>query len=246
MHARMNPDELQRAFGIAHRTPAAAAASALAQTQSAVPGRFSSWGAGRRYGGNYGRNYGNARFGRPQVRIDPIEASDMRERMLQNFLNYPVLAVEFSAQIEDEFIGNEDPVAREILEVWRAVSAGDVPVELPQVLMERLAGSPNIAHYGELLAIELIIQTPTAAARSELEMAFDRVELQRVTRELTEAVSSARPNIELVRTLRELQKKLRERLAQAKQEQALSGYAGDEGEGEAAEAGEPGGNHGAA
>ena len=246
MHARMNPDELQRAFGIAHRTPAAAAASALAQTQSTVPGRFSSWGAGRRYGGNYGRNYGNARFGRPQVRIDPIEASDMRERMLQNFLNYPVLAVEFSAQIEDEFIGNEDPVAREILEVWRAVSAGDVPVEHPQVLMERLAGSPNIAHYGELLANELIIQTPIAAARSELEMAFDRLELQRVTRELTEAVSSARPNIELVRTLSELQKKLRERIAQAKQEQALSGYAGDEGEGEAAEAGEPGGNHGAA
>ena len=132
------------------------------------------------------------------------------------------------------------------MEVWRAVSAGDVPVEHPQVLMERLAGSPNIAHYGELLANELIIQTPIAAARSELEMAFDRLELQRVTRELTEAVSSARPNIELVRTLSELQKKLRERIAQAKQEQALSGYAGDEGEGEATEAGEPGGNHGAA
>ena len=163
----------------------------------------------------------------------------MRERMLQNFLNYPVLAVEFSAQIEDEFIGNEDPVAREILEVWRAVSAGDVPVEHPQVLMERLAGSPNIAHYGELLANELIIQTPIAAARSELEMAFDRLELQRVTRELTEAVSSARPDIERVKKLNDLQKKLRERIARAKQEQALSGYAGDEGDGDA-------GNQGAA
>lgn len=211
MHARMNPDELLRAFGIAHRLPAPIAAAG-------GPGAGAP--RSRPFAGGWRQGPGRFSPARPRVRIDPIEAADMRERMLQNLLNYPVLAVEFSSQIEDEFIGCDDVVAREILEVWRAVNASDPPLEHAQLVLERLSQSEHRAHYSDLLAREMVIQTPLAAARGELELAFDRLELRRVTRELAEAASAAAPDLERVRTLNNLQKTLRERIARAQLEHA--------------------------
>ena len=209
MHARMNPDELHRAFGIAHRLPAA-------QMNPSLSRRFSSGAAGM------GLRRPQSRFGsgprgevRPRVRIDPIEASDMRERILQNLLNYPVLASEFTSQIEDEFIGLDDAVSREILEVWRAAAKSETVLTQSQMLLESLVQSEHYAHYSDLLAQELVIQTPEEAARQELEIAFDRLELKRITQMLTDAVNVARPDIEKVSRLSKLQKELRERIEES-------------------------------
>ncbi len=209
MHARMNPDELHRAFGIAHRLPAA-------QMNPSLSRRFSSGAAGK------GLRRPQSRFGsgprgevRPRVRIDPIEASDMRERILQNLLNYPVLASEFTSQIEDEFIGLDDAVSREILEVWRAAAKSETVLTQSQMLLESLVQSEHYAHYSDLLAQELVIQTPEEAARQELEIAFDRLELKRITQMLTDAVNVARPDIEKVSRLSKLQKELRERIEES-------------------------------
>ncbi len=218
MHARMNPDELQRAFGIARPAP-------LAVSPAAVPA------AGAAGGFRPARSWRSWRGGRPEanrprVRLDPIEAHDMRERMLQNLLNFPVLASEFSSQIAEEFIGQDDVVSREIVEVWRAVTATEPALESTQLVLERLSQSEHFSHFSDLVARELIIQTPPEAARAELEAAFDRLEFKRVTRELTEAASSAEPDMERVRELSQMAKNLRERIARAQRERALQQFEG--------------------
>ena len=73
--------------------------------------------------------------------------SDIRERLLQNLLNYPALAVEFSSRIEEEFVGSEAEAAREILEVWRTVTADEEPLLQSQLILERLQSSRYYAHY---------------------------------------------------------------------------------------------------
>ena len=214
MHARMNPDELHRAFGIAHRIPAPHQNSGAVSRYSAEVGAA---GFRRPYS-----RFGNSPNGpaRARVRIDPIEASDMRERILQNLLNYPILAAEFSSQIEDEFIGLDDEVSREILEVWRAVVKSETVLTQSQMLLESLVQSEHYAHYSDLLAQELVIQTPEEAAKQELEIAFDRLELKRITQMLTDAVNVARPDIEKVSRLSKLQKELRERIEESARQHA--------------------------
>ena len=120
----------------------------------------------------------------------------MREKLLQYFVSYPELAYEFGPRIAEEFVDAEDPVAQQIVEVWRAVQGdGDHPVDKPQVLLEMLAQSPNAPYYLELLAREMLIETPLAAARQEINVAMNRLELQRIERMLTDIAASPNPDL---------------------------------------------------
>ena len=93
--------------------------------------------------------------------------------MLQNILNYPALAVEFSSRIEEEFVGSEVEAAREILEVWRTVTGEEEPLLQSQLILERLQSSRHYAHYCDLVAREMVLQTPENAARVEVELTFE-------------------------------------------------------------------------
>ena len=130
-------------------------------------------------------------------RITPVPGvADMREKLLQYFVSYPELAYEFGPRIAEEFVDAEDPVAQQIVEVWRAVQGdGDHPVDKPQVLLEMLAQSPNAPYYRELLAREMLIETPLAAARQEINVAMNRLELQRIERMLTDIAASPNPDL---------------------------------------------------
>ena len=69
--------------------------------------------------------------------IEPrIGVADMREKLLQYFVSYPSLTVEFGPRIAEEFTDGTDTVAQEIVEVWRTAAADEAhPVEQPQLLV---------------------------------------------------------------------------------------------------------------
>lgn len=185
MYARMTPDELARAFGLAQAPlPARPAVPAFNRT----PG----FGFQKKPGFFRGSGYREA----PR-RITPVPGvADMREKLLQYFVSYPELAYEFGPRIAEEFVDAEDPVAQQIVEVWRAVQGdGDHPVDKPQVLLEMLAQSPNAPYYRELLAREMLIETPLVAARQEINVAMSRLELQRIERMLTDIAASPNPDL---------------------------------------------------
>lgn len=149
MHARMSPDEIERLCGIAsvRKLPAANPATGM---------HFDAR-RNRSYGGFTPRKPFFGTGGEP-VSLAPT--SDIRERLLQNLLNYPALAVEFSSRIEEEFVGSEAEAAREILEVWRTVTADEEPLLQSQLILERLQSSRYYAHYCDLVAREMVLQTP--------------------------------------------------------------------------------------
>lgn len=155
MHVRMGPDALERTFGIVRAQPTGV--SILRQGKS-------------------------RRFGREKTpaRIAPAKNANRDERLLQNLLSYPILVQEFASRIEEEFVGSQEKLAQEIVEVWRAVFSGDEPLEHTQLVMQALSESDNFAHYSQLLGRELELQTSLEAARAETEMLFDRKELLRV------------------------------------------------------------------
>mgnify|MGYP000376314260 CR=1 FL=1 len=125
--------------------------------------------------------------------------SDIRERLLQNLLNYPALAVEFSSRIEEEFVGSEAEAAREILEVWRTVTADEEPLFAKSAHF----GAPAVQSlFTRIIAIlvgsRMVLQTPENAARVEVELTFDRLELQRIGSNLMQATLEAKPDIQRI------------------------------------------------
>lgn len=187
MHARMSPDEIERLCGIAsvRKLPAANPAT------------------GMHFDARRNRSYGSFTprkpfFGTGGEPMSLAPTSDIRERLLQNLLNYPALAVEFSSRIEEEFVGSEAEAAREILEVWRTVTADEEPLLQSQLILERLQSSCYYAHYCDLVAREMVLQTPENAARVEVELTFDRLELQRIESNLMQATLEAKPDIQRI------------------------------------------------
>ena len=200
MHARMSPDEIERLCGIAsvRKLPAANPATGM---------HFDAR-RNRSYGGFTPRKPFFGTGGEP-VSLAPT--SDIRERLLQNLLNYPALAVEFSSRIEEEFVGSEAEAAREILEVWRTVTADEEPLLQSQLILERLQSSRYYAHYCDLVAREMVLQTPENAARVEVELTFDRLELQRIESNLMQATLEAKPDIQRIMGLDTKRKVLKAR-----------------------------------
>ena len=201
MHARMSPDEIERLCGIAsvRKLPAANPATGM---------HFDAR-RNRSYGGFTPRKPFFGTGGEP-VSLAPT--SDIRERLLQNLLNYPALAVEFSSRIEEEFVGSEAEAAREILEVWRTVTADEEPLLQSQLILERLQSSRYYAHYCDLVAREMVLQTPENAARVEVELTFDRLELQRIESNLMQATLEAKPDIQRIMGLDTKRKVLKARI----------------------------------
>ena len=210
MHARMSPDEIERLCGIAsvRKLPAANPATGM---------HFDAR-RNRSYGGFSPRKPFFGTGGEP-VSLAPT--SDIRERLLQNLLNYPALAVEFSSRIEEEFVGSEAEAAREILEVWRTVTADEEPLLQSQLILERLQSSRYYAHYCDLVAREMVLQTPENAARVEVELTFDRLELQRIESNLMQATLEAKPDIQRIMGLDTKRKVLKARIDEVQKQFAL-------------------------
>lgn len=210
MHARMSPDEIERLCGIAsvRKLPAANPATGM---------HFDAR-RNRSYGGFTPRKPFFGTSGEP-VSLTPT--SDIRERLLQNLLNYPALAVEFSSRIEEEFVGSEAEAAREILEVWRTVTADEEPLLQSQLILERLQSSRYYAHYCDLLAREMVLQTPENAARVEVELTFDRLELLRIESNLMQATLEAKPDIQRIMGLDTKRKVLKARIDEVQKQFAL-------------------------
>lgn len=210
MHARMSPDEIERLCGIAsvRKLPAANPATGM---------HFDAR-RNRSYGGFTPRKPFFGTGGEP-VSLAPT--SDIRERLLQNLLNYPALAVEFSSRIEEEFVGGEAEAAREILEVWRTVTADEEPLLQSQLILERLQSSRYYAHYCDLVAREMVLQTPENAARVEVELTFDRLELQRIESNLMQATLEAKPDIQRIVGLDTKRKVLKARIDEVQKQFAL-------------------------
>ena len=210
MHARMSPDEIERLCGIAsvRKLPAANPATGM---------HFDAR-RNRSYGGFTPRKPFFGTGGKP-VSLAPT--SDIRERLLQNLLNYPALAVEFSSRIEEEFVGSEAEAAREILEVWRTVTADEEPLLQSQLILERLQSSRYYAHYCDLVAREMVLQTPENAARVEVELTFDRLELQRIESNLMQATLEAMPDIQRIMGLDTKRKVLKARIDEVQKQFAL-------------------------
>ena len=210
MHARMSPDEIERLCGIAsvRKLPAANPATGM---------HFDAR-RNRSYGGFTPRKPFFGTGGEP-VSLAPT--SDIRERLLQNLLNYPALAVEFYSRIEEEFVGSEAEAAREILEVWRTVTADEEPLLQSQLILERLQSSRYYAHYCDLVAREMVLQTPENAARVEVELTFDRLELQRIESNLMQATLEAKPDIQRIMGLDTKRKVLKARIDEVQKQFAL-------------------------
>ena len=210
MHARMSPDEIERLCGIAsvRKLPAANPATGM---------HFDAR-RNRSYGGFTPRKPFFGTGGEP-VSLAPT--SDIRERLLQNLLNYPALAVEFSSRIEEEFVGSEAEAARKILEVWRTVTADEEPLLQSQLILERLQSSRYYAHYCDLVAREMVLQTPENAARVEVELTFDRLELQRIESNLMQATLEAKPDIQRIMGLDTKRKVLKARIDEVQKQFAL-------------------------
>lgn len=210
MHARMSPDEIERLCGIAlvRKLPAANPAT------------------GMHFDARRNRSYGSFTprkpfFGTGGEPVSLAPTSDIRERLLQNLLNYPALAVEFSSRIEEEFVGSEAEAAREILEVWRTVTADEEPLLQSQLILERLQSSRYYAHYCDLVAREMVLQTPENAARVEVELTFDRLELQRIESNLMQATLEAKPDIQRIMGLDTKRKVLKARIDEVQKQFAL-------------------------
>lgn len=210
MHARMSPDEIERLCGIA----------SVRKLPAANPATGMHFDARRKrsYGGFTPRKLFFGTGGEP-VSLAPT--SDIRERLLQNLLNYPALAVEFSSRIEEEFVGSEAEAAREILEVWRTVTADEEPLLQSQLILERLQSSRYYAHYCDLVAREMVLQTPENAARVEVELTFDRLELQRIESNLMQATLEAKPDIQRIMGLDTKRKVLKARIDEVQKQFAL-------------------------
>lgn len=210
MHARMSPDEIERLCGIAsvRKLP----------TANPATGMHFDARRNRSYGGFTPRKPFFGTGGEP-VSLAPT--SDIRERLLQNLLNYPALAVEFSSRIEEEFVGSEAEAAREILEVWRTVTADEEPLLQSQLILERLQSSRYYAHYCDLVAREMVLQTPENAARVEVELTFDRLELQRIESNLMQATLEAKPDIQRIMGLDTKRKVLKARIDEVQKQFAL-------------------------
>lgn len=210
MHARMSPDEIERLCGIAsvRKLPAANPAT------------------GMHFDARRNRSYGSFTprkpfFGTGGEPVSLAPTSDIRERLLQNLLNYPALAVEFSSRIEEEFVGSEAEAAREILEVWRTVTVDEEPLLQSQLILERLQSSRYYAHYCDLVAREMVLQTPENAARVEVELTFDRLELQRIESNLMQATLEAKPDIQRIMGLDTKRKVLKARIDEVQKQFAL-------------------------
>jgi DNA primase len=136
--------------------------------------------------------------GRPG-RTAPVD--ELRSQILKRLLAFPSLAREFNAQIAEQFVDGEDPVDRQIVEVWRAATAAR---ELTSgALVESLGESEHADAFVALAAQNMAIDDDLETTRRVLADAFTKLELQSTQAELAE-LARLPPTGDTLERMREL------------------------------------------
>jgi DNA primase len=136
--------------------------------------------------GLYGLNRGRPSRPPAQVRRTPhVEVDDLKRRILQQLLAHPALAPVFGQDVAGEHADSPETIDCQIMEVWRAASAGGSAGALLThgALLEVLQDSSSIDDYRSLAAQEMELDTDAATARQVLEEAFHKLRLRRLERE---------------------------------------------------------------
>lgn len=115
---------------------------------------------------------------------------DLKARVLRHLVSFPALAREFNAQIAAESLESQEPIDRQIAEVWRAATGG-AGASSTGALLEALAASEWHAAYQEIAARDLSTVDEAATAREDLSAGFATLELRRVEAELAGLVRGA-------------------------------------------------------
>lgn len=219
--ARLQPEDVERQYGLASGTAPRHEAGDAYRPMRARPG----FGYGARAGARRSGRYGYAR--NPYERFVPetrVPVKDVRDRMLQCFLSYPNLLTEFSTAIEDEFVSSTHPAAARILEVWRAAAQAENESEGHEVraatLLQALAESPEREAYESLLSEELVLETPEEGARLELKRSFLDLELERTKMRLMDLGRSERPDFDQMRRLMARRTEVEETIRLVREEEA--------------------------
>ncbi len=115
----------------------------------------------------------------PRLRAS-AKVEDLKSRILLRLISFPELAREFNAPIAAECVDSEQPVDRQIVEVWRAATTAAAS---SGALLEALADSEYAAVYRALAARDMLQDEDALAARADLDGAFAKLELARVEAE---------------------------------------------------------------
>lgn len=225
--SRLPAEDISRAYGLVSGTGATVSPTS---SSGDFPGGYGSGGgyaAARRPGGwrerrdQYGQQYGRG-WGRPRLAPEArIPVKDVRDRMLQCFLAHPRLLSRFSRDIEEVFVSSQHPAAVRIVDAWRA--AADAEEETgrvrPATLLANLEENPAIGHFRDLLAQELVIDTPEEGAALEVKRAFLELELERTRTRLLEEGRRPGCDIETLRRLEQRRVELERAIVAAKKEE---------------------------
>lgn len=215
--ARMQTEEVLASYGLMPEASAARPRTAFSPGFAGRPGV-----QGRQWSGFERSSWRTGRWNRAGVwRREPPEprvgVKDIRDRMLQCFLCYPELLVEFSPQIEETFLASEQPAAQRIVAAWRA-AADEEEDAGTAVKPAALMAAMSAAGFGDvcekLLSDELLTETPLAAARIEVRRAFLDLENEHLKARLDELAGSGVEDLDLMKRLQtrraELDRAMRE------------------------------------
>ena len=128
--------------------------------------------------------------------------------VLWPFLSFPSLCSTFSSAVEETFIGKDDTLSRQILEVWRTALAGETPIEEPQILLAMLEASSFYRSYKEIFSKEIVLMTPFSKARLETRAAFVRLEKERVSERVRSLASEEPFDVDAYRKWSEREREL--------------------------------------
>ncbi len=169
--ARLEPDAIEREYGLAQASSAQAVVASMRQRQR------------ERFGG----------FTRPNATLARTTVvKDLRRRLLQCLLVYPQLCEEFDERIRETFLTSEHPLSLAIKEVWRTAlnERGRLARASAATVLQALEGSVYFTDYEVLLNEELQTETTLSAARLELKSTFLELELEHVKDQIKTLVAA--------------------------------------------------------
>jgi DNA primase len=139
-----------------------------------------------------------------------IDVDNLKRGILRNLLAHPQFAREFNGQIAEEFLDAMAPIDQQVVEVWRTatLASGGLAEGHAGGLLEALAQSEHAARYMVIAVDDLGTSSAESEAREELRVAFVKLAIHRLRRELHALVRS--PSAE---TATERIKELTEQLA---------------------------------
>lgn len=194
--ARLTAEEIQRQYGLMPAVP-----------RVSKPARFSQ------------RNrWGSLSPMRPIEKR--VRVKDMRERLLQCFLAYPELLSQFSAQIEEEFLTSEHPIAGHIISLWReAVNEDGGSLTSAAALIQKVKDPQALAYYRSLLSEELTMDTPREGATLEVRRTFMEMEWERIKARIEALAHEGTPHVAQFRPLVARRDELRRQIDEVAQQE---------------------------